>query len=356
LWVANALGTLLEAAPQLPKGVMRTAFRQNLQWLVERFAGGNLTGFAQGISMSFFVLDTWLRDECLPCLDGLLQLCEKLNIKPINLLLPDELIRGVDTDRMEKLMRDGRGNRKLFPNRAEIRREMQAATKEFPPPSVTHIAQRLGFLDVASLYQVDANLCKHISKNYRRSADSYWWRRRGAKPICSAEKMKKTLKAALTADNPPSTKHLSRRLGYADDRLMRKRFPALCAGISAKRRKWKAGLSARIQPSIEKALLEDQPPSLLEIARQNGIGTVATLKKYCPALKRKLSARQAAFRNVRNAQRRAALEQAFTESPVPSLADVAKRLRVSRARLREQFHDLCAALGKRYRMGAQKTQ
>jgi hypothetical protein len=32
--------------------------------------------------------------------------------------------------------------------------------------------------------------------------------------------MKKALETALTADNPPSTKHLSRRLGYADDQLM----------------------------------------------------------------------------------------------------------------------------------------
>jgi hypothetical protein len=135
----------------------------------------------------------------------------------------------------------------------------------------------------------------------RKSADSYWWQRREAKPICSVEKMRKTLKTALTADNPPSTKHLSRRLGYADDRLMRKRFPALCAGISANRRKWQASLPARIRPSIEKALLEDLPPSLIEIARQKGIG-VATLKKYCPALKRKLAARQAAFRSARNAQ------------------------------------------------------
>lgn len=151
--------------------------------------------------------------------------------------------------------------------------------------------------------------------------------------------------------NPPSTKHLSERLGYADDRLMRKRFPALCAAISTKRRKWKAGLPARIRPSIEKALLEDQPTSLLEIARRNGIGTVATLKKYCPALKRKLEARQAAFRKARDAQRRAALEQALTGSPAPPLADVAKRLRLSKAQLRAQFYDLCTALGKRYRMG-----
>ena len=36
--------------------------------------------------------------------------------------------------------------------------------------------------------------------------------------------MKKALETALTADTPPSTKHLSRRLGYADDQLMQKRL------------------------------------------------------------------------------------------------------------------------------------
>jgi len=53
---------------------------------------------------------------------------------------------------------------------------------------------------------------------------------------------------------------------------------------------------------------------------------------------------------------RAALEQALTESPVASLTVVAKQLRVSKAQLRAQFRDLCAGLGKRYRMGAQETQ
>ena len=67
--------------------------------------------------MSFSVLDAWLKDECLPCLDSLLQLCEKLNIKPVNLLLPGELIRSVDADRMEKLTRDGRGHRTLSQSR-----------------------------------------------------------------------------------------------------------------------------------------------------------------------------------------------------------------------------------------------
>lgn len=350
-WVATALGALLEAAPRLPKGVMRTAFRENLQWLVKQFAGGNITAFAQGFSMSFFVLDAWLKGEYLPCLDGLLQLSEKLNTKPVDLILPGGLIRSVNVDRIERMMRDGPGSRKRFPNAAEIRRELQAAAKQFPPPSLTDIAHRLGFKYVASLYRVDANLCNSISRNYRKSADSYWWRRQGARPICSVEEMKKALETAFTADTPPSTKHLSRRLGYADDQLMRKRFPALCAGISAKRRKWKASLPARIRPSLDKALLEDPPPSLLQIARRHGIGTVKTLKKYCPALERELAARQATFRNARDARRRAALEQALTENPVPSLADVAKRLRLSKALLRAQFHDLCAALGERYRMG-----
>jgi hypothetical protein len=100
-------------------------------------------------------------------------------------------------------MRHGSGNRKSFPNAAEIRRELQAAAKEAPPPPLTGIARRLGFKYVASLQRVDTNLCKRISKNYRKSADSRWWRRKGAKPICSVEKMKKALEIALTADNPP---------------------------------------------------------------------------------------------------------------------------------------------------------
>lgn len=351
MWVANALGTLLAAGPQLPKGVMRTALRENLQWLIERFASGNTTAFAQGLSMSFFVLDAWRKGAYLPCLDGLLHLSEKLNTTPVNLILPGGPKRSVDVERIERMMRDGTGNRKRFPHAAEIRQELQSAAKEVPPPALSGIARRLGFKTVLSLYQVDANLCKRISKNYRKSTDAYWWRRKGAQPICSVEKMKKVLETAYAADNPAPMKHLARRLGYVDDQLIRKRFPDLCAAISAKRRRWKTSLPARIRPSFEKALLEDPPPSLLQIARRHGIGTIKTLKKYCPSLESELATRQASFRNARDAKRRAALEQALTENPVPSLSDIAKRLGLSKARLREQFYDLCAALGKRYRMG-----
>jgi AraC-like DNA-binding protein len=112
-----------------------------------------------------------------------------------------------------------------------------------------------------------------------------------------------------------------------------------------------SSLQARIRPSFEKEVLEDPPPSLLQIARRHGIGTIKTLKKYCPSLERELATRQASFCNARDAKRRAALEQALTENPVPSLAEIAKRLGLSKARLREQFYDLCTALGKRYRMG-----
>jgi len=65
---------------------------------------------------------------------------------------------------------------------------------------------------------------------------------------------------------------------------------------------------------------------------------------------RKLAARRTAFHRARAAERRAVLEQALTENSAPSLADIAKRLRLSKSVLCVQFHDLCAAIGERYRM------
>jgi AraC-like DNA-binding protein len=350
IWIANALGGLLEAAPQLPTGRMRTAFRENLAWLVERFADGNITAFAQATSMSFFVLDAWLKGEYIPRLDGLLRLSAKLKTLPINLISPEATRVSVDAELIERMMRDSPGNRKRFPDAAEIRRELQAGATQVPPPPLTRLAHQLGFADVARLYQIDGELCKRIASNHRDYPGSYWWRQKGAKPICSFEAMKEALESALMADNPPSTKHLSKQLGYADDRLMRNRFPELCKAVSAKRRKWNAALPARIRPAIEEALLEDPPPSLLQIARRVGISTPTTLKRYCPAVTPKLAARRTAFCRARAAQRRAVLEQALTENLAPSLADVAKRLRVSKSALCVQFHDLCSAIGERYRM------
>ena len=348
-WVATALGGLLEAAPQLPEGRMRTAFRENLRGLIDRFAAGNASAFAQGLLISYSILDGWLRGEFVASIDNLLQLSEKLNIAPINLITPESALRNVDALRMETMMRDGPGHRKRFPNAAEIRRALREASKQVPPPTLTRLAHTLGFQEVGSLYQVDVKLCRRIAKNHRHSGDSYWWRRRGAKPICTIEEMRAALETALTADNPPSTKHLSTRLGYADDRLMRNRFPDLCAAVGAKRSRWKASMPARIRPAIKKALCEGPPPSLMQIARRTGIRTLKTLKKYFPTLQRELASRQAAFYRDRDRQRKAALEKALTENPAPCLADVAKRLRLSKTTLRAGFHNLCDAIGERYR-------
>ena len=110
---------------------------------------------------------------------------------------------------------------------------------------------------------------------------------------------------------------------------MRNRFPDLCVAVGAKRRKWKASLPARIRPTIEKALAEDPPPSLMQIAKRVGIGTLKALKKYYPNLQQKVASRQAAFRRARDRQ----------------------RLRISKATLRSGFYNLCEAIGERYRMG-----
>ena len=113
--------------------------------------------------------------------------------------------------------------------------------------------------------------------------------RRGAKRICTIEEMRISLETAMAADNPPSTKHLSRRLGYADDRLIRNKFPELCAAVTAKRRKWRAGLPARIRPVIEESLAQEPPPSLMQIAKRIGVRTLKTLKKHRPTLPQELA-------------------------------------------------------------------
>jgi len=88
-------GELLEATPRVPEGLMRAAFRENLRGLVDRFAAGNATAFAQGLSISYSILDGWLNGKSAASLDGLLQLSENLNIAPINLITPGSALRNV---------------------------------------------------------------------------------------------------------------------------------------------------------------------------------------------------------------------------------------------------------------------
>jgi len=47
--------------------------------------------------------------------------------------------------------------------------------------------------------------------------------------------------------------------------------------------------AARIRPTIEKALAEDPPPSLMQIAKRVRIGTLKALKKYYPNLQQKVA-------------------------------------------------------------------
>jgi hypothetical protein len=107
--------------------------------------------------------------------------------------------------------------------------------------------------------------------NHRRSGQSHWWRRRGAKPICERSHVKKALEDYLASDKPiPTLDRIAASLGYAVDQSLRQKFPELCRALSMRIAQQKQARVAAIEPALEHALQETPPPSLLQVAKRLG--------------------------------------------------------------------------------------
>jgi hypothetical protein len=231
---------------------------------------------------------------------------------------------------------------------AQVRLVLENAMREQPAPSLSELARRLGYKGVERLYQVDRNLSKQISANYRKSGRSHWWRKPGAVRICALSDIQKLLEQSLAQERPVSAHHIAASLGYSGDGYLHLKFPDICRAIGRKIAAHDEPRIAIMKSVLKDALREDQVPTLNDLCMRLGYSNSVVLRYHFPDLCDEILARRRELRNQQIAQLRKTLQAVSLEEPAPSFLRVCKRIGLSHAALAETCPEECAAIRARY--------
>lgn len=350
LWQAKAVGELLAAAPRLSSSNLRNTLTANFQACVETAAEGNQRAFAQAARVSCYAIDCRLKGKDLPQISTLLRICYHLQI-PLTAFVEDD--PSCTAALWQRAKESIQTNRKLPLSRtgAQVRSVLERAALEQPSPSLSEIAQRLNYRGVERLYQIAPELCKRIVTNYRHSGRSHWWRRPGAARICDRAVIRKLLEQSLAAERPISTHRIAAGLGYANDGYIRRRFPDLSRALSQKIAAQKIARLAAMKNIVVDAMRESPVPTLRDLAKRVRIASATTLLDRFPDLCRQIQTRRRLARQQRTAELRRMLQATLWESPAPSLSSICRRIGLSRSFLQEIGPRECAAIQSRYLRG-----
>jgi hypothetical protein len=163
------------------------------------------------------------------------------------------------------------------------------------------------------------------------------------------------LRAALREAFPPSVTEVAARLGYGGSGSLLMRFHDLCQAISRKRRaNFRPNTPLpreRIEKALREALETDKPITLFSLTFSIGLRNKKRLYKSFRELSNAVVENNRRLRQAHAASIANALRAALAETPVPSLAALARRLGLRSASvLPRRFPELSVQLKRRRQM------
>jgi TniQ len=167
------------------------------------------------------------------------------------------------------------------------------------------------------------------------------------------EEVEKRLRATLEEFPPPGLRKVAQRIGYCSRETLKKRFPKICATLSAKYLVYhrKPLDIKKAQKLIQTALVESPPPSLQQVYnRLGGHGTPTSLRKHFPDECPRIVMRYAEYKRRpidKNIIERT-LEAALNDKVPQSLKGIASKLRISRWEIMKALPNLSKAISARY--------
>jgi hypothetical protein len=239
--------------------------------------------------------------------------------------------------------------RAAFRQPEQVRLVLLRAFDEEPIPSLSEIAQRLGYKGTDRLYQVDSETCKQIAAKYRKSGRSHLWRKPGADRISERVDIQSLLEQSLGQDQTVSAHRIAASLGYANEGYVRQKFPDLCRAIGKKLAAQRTKRLSKIERVLTQALEEHPVPTLQDLRKRVGYSSSSCLQLHFPELCLEILARRRSAQQGKIAKLKSTLEGFLSEVPAVSLTIASQRTGLSRGYLQQLCPQQCAALGGRYR-------
>ena len=287
VWAAEAVGEILAVAPGLEYPPSRENVLKSLNDQLKTHVG-KMPALAQSLRVNSTTIWQWYKGKHLLQLGSLLKLCYQLEVSLLDFLtgkiVRNSLVVASPSQDEKDAKHSARPRRAL--NKLEAEQILQAALEETPPPPLQGVAARLG-RDANTLRYWFRDLCQDITARYaeyKKSCSSQAWK-----------EVEDVLQRILNDDEErPSMAQVATRLGY-DVKTLTKRYPDLCQAISARHAGFHKIRWEKIQATLEAALAEYPPPSVLKLAGRLELSK-SSLYEHFPSLCHQLAKRYVSCR------------------------------------------------------------
>jgi len=355
-WTLIQVESLLAMLPVVDPTAARESLRRNLATYLEEIANGNVLAFTEYIMCPGGMLRNWLSGKELPRIEKLLRIARSLNV-PVPSFFTAEGPKAMDIASAKQTVAM-RKKRLVLPSRhaREIRRTLQAALDAAVPLSVTEIASRLGYTTTYSLYEADRALCYKITARYGQAGGRSWWNKPHV-PRTSDARMKDLLEQSLRLNESIPVHQITASLGHPDDAYIRRQLPELCAAIDRRITQAKKARFEKMGPILKRAIDENPVPSLAEVARRLGYSYTAIVQRHEPGLCKQLMERRRAYIAKRRADLESQALAAVEQSPPPSVRAVCRGLGITVRFMHEHFPTVeRSIIGRRRCAAAENTR
>jgi transcriptional regulator with XRE-family HTH domain len=296
IWAARSIGEVLAAAPRLDGPPAKEQLIDSLKLCIDQASWGHIGAFSYMVGLWHITVRRILKGDGWPTLEALLRICSRLNIPLVDLLTGSGEIVVPGAEGVLESLRAHR--EKLTPKRSatpmaleDVRKELEAALTELPPPSISEIARRTGH----HMITIEKKFPQLYAEVVARRAN------RNVKPVPD-EEAEAVLRSTLSEEPPPSLQSVLRRLGFHTTAFYYyTRFPALCLAITGRYKSYRNKPFDEIEAreALQKALAEDPPPSFSEVARRLNHSREFVRRKL-PELSKAISSRYKEYNKLRS--------------------------------------------------------
>lgn len=303
LWIAQSLGGLLAANPELIRAPGGAEISQFAEQCIQQLGQGNMTDAARLLGLSPTTLSYWRRHNPRVNVLSFFTACFQCGSPPLEMIVHGRFTVQGRTDESgndpepPQPKRYGR-RRHLDKEKLALKLEEIIAHSEQQPLNTREVITRLGCSK--------ETLTRHFPKQYRMLQNRYW-SHAAAQLKAKREKIAQALTEALQEWPPPTTAEVAERIGYSTGSLF-KHFHAQFQAISIRSHDYKEAQVRqeieRLRQELQSELASDEwpPPTTKEVlARLQWPAKSAY--QHCPEQCRALSARHLAYRRRRGEER-----------------------------------------------------
>jgi hypothetical protein len=334
IFVAEQIGELIAVAPNLACFPRREVPRISITKCVDLFFDGNFCAFARYFGMKKSVTNCLaVKRARFIDLDLLSRIAFRAGTTLLNLLTDENAL----TD-FNPLTSSIIASKRLSPRlkKENVLKILLEAIDEKPAPSLNEIAERLGYRQALTLRHYFPQVCAQITANYLTYSQ-----RRGGGTITrlqSNEVILAALESALKEEEPPSVVQVARSLGYVSAQALRPKFPELCKALAEKRRKIMYDRWDMIEGELRQALECNPPISLNDISKKLNYKTTSMLRAKYPNECLEIRHRyEEHTKNLFLSKIALALQSILIEIPPPPLNASLRRIGVTEGLLRKYF-------------------